>query len=50
MEWDLPEVEVQAEGEVEWGERALEPDPAGIVSAPVAALDFLIKSVLPAIT
>ena len=59
MEWDLPGVEVQeqeeasAEGErveVEWGEHALELGPAGVVSAPVAGLDFLIKPVFPATT
>ena len=36
--------------EAGWGERALEPDPAGVASALIVALGFLIKSGLPATT
>jgi len=52
MEQALPEGVVQVqegasvrEGWVEagWEERALEPDPAGIVSAPIVEQKFLIK-------
>jgi len=35
---------------VGWGERAPEPDPAGVVSVLIAELGFLIKSGLPATT
>ncbi len=59
MEWDLLGVEVREQGEVSdegegvevgWEEHAPEPDPVEVVSAPVAGLDFLIKSVFPATT
>ena len=59
MEWDLRGVEVQeqegvegeeVEVEVGWGEHALEPDLAGVVSALIAGLGFLIKSGLPVTT
>ena len=58
MERDLPEGVAQGqEGAlvkegwvgVEWEERALEPDPAGIVSAPIVGRSFLTKWELPAI-
>jgi len=38
------------EVEVGWVEHAPELDPAGVVSAPVAGLGFLIKSGFPATT
>ena len=59
MEWDLPGVEVQEQEEVSdegeglevgWEEHAPEPDPAGVVSAPVVEPDFLTKSGLLAMT
>jgi len=38
------EASVKEEGvEVEWEERALEPDPAGVVSAPIVEQSFLTK-------
>jgi len=58
MEQDLPEEvvggqeEVLAKGarvEVGWEERALEPGPVGIVSAPVVGRSFLTKWEPPAI-
>ena len=59
MEQDLPEgvargqEEASArEGWVEagWEERALEPDPVGVVSAPIVGRSFLTRWELPAIT
>jgi len=58
MEQGLPEgvaqgqeeVSAKEEGlEVGWEERALEPGPAGIASAPVVGRSFLTKWELPAI-
>ena len=52
MERDLPEgvaqgqeeVSSKEEGvEVEWKERALEPGPVGVVSAPIVEQSFLIR-------
>ena len=59
MEQDLPEEVVQGqqeasvkEGWVEagWEERALEPDPVGIVSAPIVGRSFLTRLESLAIT
>ena len=45
------EASVKEEGvEVEWEERALEPGPVGIVSAPIVGQSFLTKWELLAIT